>query len=70
MDGDCLEVAMLSSLKLSLVLTLAAVALAGCGVRSSLQLPPEDKAQQAESGKPGPDGKAPHKPFILDGLLR
>jgi len=56
------------------VLTLG---LAGCGVRGSLELPPEAKAEQtqtaqAESGQGKPAGTAPkpHKPFLLDGLLR
>ncbi len=57
-------------LKNGLVLVLAVIALAGCGVRGSLELPPEAKAQQAEASKPGPDGKPEHKPFILDRLLR
>ena len=54
----------------------AAVSLAGCGVRGSLELPPESKAQQqtakADSGQGKPAGAAPkpHKGFILDGLLR
>jgi len=51
-------------------LLLAVLALAGCGVRGSLDLPQEAKAEQAEANKIGPDGKAPHKPFILDRLLR
>ena len=57
--------------------TLLAIGLAGCGVRGSLELPPEAKAEQsqtaqAESGQGKPAGAAPkpHKPFLLDGLLR
>ena len=57
--------------------TFLAIGLAGCGVRGSLELPPEAKAKQAqtaqaESGQGKPAGAAPkpHKPFILDGLLR
>lgn len=56
---------------------LVGLGLAGCGVRGSLDLPPEAKAEQAqtaqaESGQGKPAGAAPkpHKPFILDGLLR
>ena len=56
-------------LKNAVVLMLVIV-LAGCGVRGSLELPPEAKAQQAEAAKPGPDGKPEHRPFILDRLLR
>ncbi len=51
--------------------------LVGCGVRGSLEVPPEAKAEQAqtaqaESGQGKPAGAAPkpHKPFPLDGLLR
>lgn len=53
-----------------------ALTVAACGVRGSLELPPEAKAQQntatAESGQGKAAGEAakPHKPFILDGLLR
>ena len=54
-----------------------ALGLAGCGVRGSLELPPEAKAEQtqtaqAESGQGKPAGAAPkpNKPFLLDGLLR
>ena len=57
--------------------TFLAIGLAGCGVRGSLELPREAKAKQAqtaqaESGQGKPAGAAPkpHKPFILDGLLR
>lgn len=61
------------------VLMLAGVAMsvAGCGVRGSLDLPPEAKAKQqqtaaADSGQGKPAGATakPHKPFILDGLIR
>ena len=49
--------------------------LAGCGVRGSLEPPPEVKAQPtatAESGQGKPAGAAakPHKSFILDGLIQ
>lgn len=56
--------------KSALLVLLAAFALSGCGVRGSLQLPPEDKAIEAEANRNGPDGKQVHKPSILDGLLR
>lgn len=59
-----------SSLKSGLIAVLASLVLAACGVRGSLDLPPEQKAQQAENSKPGPDGKPQHRGFILDGLLR
>ena len=57
--------------------------LAGCGLRGPLVMPKEDAFPQAaaapqtetapaESGQGKPEGAAPkpHKPFILDGLLR
>ena len=56
---------------------LLASPLAGCGVRGSLDLPPEAKAEQAqtaqaESGQGKPAGAAPkpHKGFVLDDLIR
>jgi predicted small lipoprotein YifL len=53
----------------------AALAVAGCGVRGSLEAPPSAKADstaQADSGQGKPEGAAPkpHRDFILDGLLR
>lgn len=66
------------SLTLAVVLSSSlAIGLAACGVRGSLKLPDEAKAKQkqtaaADSGQGKAAGKAPkpHKPFILDGLLR
>jgi predicted small lipoprotein YifL len=60
---------------ISLVVTVGLVlALAGCGVRGSLETPkatPEPTAS-ADSGQGKPEGETPkeHKPFVLDGLLR
>ncbi len=58
-------------------LALCGFALAGCGVRGSLELPPETKATQqtsasADSGQGKAAGTAPkpHKGFILDKLLQ
>lgn len=66
-----------ASLRIMVVLAAAALALAGCGVRGSLDLPPEAKAEQrnaasADSGQGKPEGATPkpHKDFILDGILR
>jgi len=63
--------------KLVLCLSLAALTLAGCGVRGALQLPPEAKAKQAQTaradsgqGKPAGATAKPHKPFPLDGFIR
>jgi predicted small lipoprotein YifL len=51
--------------------------LAGCGIKGPLETPPEargaDQATaQADSGQGKAEGTAPkpHKPFILDGLIR
>ena len=54
---------------------IAVLALGGCGVRGSLETPPEAKADttaEASSGQGKPEGAAPkpHKGFILDGLIR
>jgi predicted small lipoprotein YifL len=43
---------------------LASFGLAGCGVKGQLEKPAGGPAD-----KPGPDGKKPHRPFVLDGLL-
>jgi predicted small lipoprotein YifL len=61
--------------KLGIILATAALGLAGCGVRGSLELPPEAKPEataKADSGQGKPEGATPkpHKDFILDGLLR
>jgi predicted small lipoprotein YifL len=61
---------------LAAALALAAV-LGGCGVKGALEAPPEAKASgtatSPEAADPGKDSVVqakPHKPFILDGLLR
>jgi predicted small lipoprotein YifL len=46
---------------------LVAASFAGCGVRGSLETPPEAKTD-APPRKPGEP--APHKPSILDPLIR
>lgn len=53
----------------------AALAVAGCGVRGSLESPKDpaaDSTANADSGQGKPEGAAPkpHRDFILDGLLR
>jgi predicted small lipoprotein YifL len=57
------------------LLAIGLLALGGCGVRGSLETPPEAKSEataEANSGQGKPEGAAPkpHKGFILDGLLR
>lgn len=68
---------MMNAARLLICGSIVGLGLAGCGVRGSLELPPEAKAEQAqtaqaESGQGKPAGAAPkpHKPFILDSLLR
>ena len=58
-----------------IVSTGVAVAVAGCGVRGSLETPPSAKADKhadANSGQGKPEGGTgkPHRGFVLDGLLR
>ena len=68
---------MRQALKLLVATTAAAMLLAGCGLKGPLELPPEAKAQNqatasADSGQGKSEAAAPkpHKPFILDGLIR
>lgn len=61
--------------RLSLLLALCALGVGACGVRGSLDRPPEAKADAtatAQSGQGKPEGAAgkPHKDFVLDGLIR
>lgn len=67
---------MADTLKLTGCLLAALLVTAACGVRGSLEAPPEARAAgtatSPEAGDAG-DGSAaapkPHRPFILDGLL-
>lgn len=66
-----------SSLKALAIVSLVSMALAGCGIRGSLDAPPEAKADgtanSAEAGAAGANSAAtpkPHRGFILDSLLR
>ena len=68
---------MFKTINIATALLLAGLALAGCGVRGPLEAPPSAKAAQeaaatADSGQGQPAGATskPHKPFILDGLIR
>jgi hypothetical protein len=60
-------------LQLGLVLALllaGTVGFVGCGVRGSLETPPQAKDETGEA-QPGRVGeKVPHKPSILDPLIR
>jgi predicted small lipoprotein YifL len=63
--------------RIAVALALVGV-LGGCGVRGSLDPPPDAKASgtavSPEAADPGKDSavknKPPFKPFILDGLIR
>ena len=65
---------MRSRLQLGVVLgllTLGAFVLSGCGVRGPLDLPPETKVDSTGQAAPGtPGAPVPHKPSILDPLIR
>lgn len=58
------------------LLALLLAGASGCGTRGNLETPAEAKATSntatADSGQGKPEGAAlkPHKPFILDGLIR
>lgn len=71
------SVNMLSAFRKGLLLAAISLAVAGCGIRGSLDAPAEAKAAgtatSPESQDPGKNSAAPekeHRPFILDGLLR
>ena len=57
----------LSGIKSGIVLALAVLVLAGCGVRGSLQAPAGSTPPPPESSS-APD--QPQRPFILDRILR
>lgn len=66
---------MRTTVKIGLLLAICAFGAAGCGVRGSLEAPPEakvDKTATAESGQGKPEGATPrpHRDFVLDGLIR
>lgn len=44
---------------------LAAIGLGGCGVKGQLEKPADAPKEEI-----GPDGKKPHRSFVLDGLVR
>ena len=44
--------------------------ISGCGVRGSLEAPPNAKVETGNATPGTPGAPAPHKPSILDPLLR
>jgi len=66
---------MTSWVRALLTVSALAFALGGCGLKGSLESPPEAKAEataEAQSGQGKAENAAPkpHKPFVLDGLIR
>jgi predicted small lipoprotein YifL len=49
---------------------LGAVSLSGCGVRGSLEAPPEAKNESGSANPGTPGAPVPHKASILDPLIR
>ncbi len=54
----------------AMLLLLGALGLAGCGVRGPLELPREEPAETGGATPGTPGQPVPHKPSILDPLLR
>jgi len=52
------------------LLALGALGLAGCGVRGSLETPPDAQAETGGATPGTPGQPVPHKPSILDPLIR
>ena len=52
------------------LLLLGAVAFAGCGVHGSLEAPPSAQTQTGNANPGTPGEPAPHKPSVLDPLIR
>jgi predicted small lipoprotein YifL len=49
---------------------LGALGLAGCGVRGSLEAPPQEKTATGDAVPGTPGQPVPHKPSVLDPLIR
>jgi predicted small lipoprotein YifL len=52
------------------LIALGAFGLAGCGVRGSLETPPQEKSETGDAVPGTPGQPVPHKPSILDPLIR
>lgn len=66
-----------SAVRIVVAVSLATLALSGCGIRGALELPPEaertsDTSASADSGQGKPQDAAPkpHNDFLLDRLIR
>jgi len=51
-------------------LLLAALALSACGVRGSLEAPPQEAVETGNAVPGTPGQPSPHKPSVLDPLIR
>ena len=56
------------SLRLITILACATLAVSACGKRGALEAPPSEEGKSS-SVQPNPKEK-PHRPFVLDNLLR
>ena len=52
------------------LLLLGALSLHGCGVRGSLEMPPQEKAETGNAVPGTPGQPVPRKGFVLDPLIR
>jgi predicted small lipoprotein YifL len=52
------------------LLALGVFGLYGCGVRGSLEAPPQEKVETGDAVPGTPGQPVPHKPSILDPLIR
>jgi predicted small lipoprotein YifL len=52
------------------LLLLGAVSFAGCGVHGSLEAPPSAKTETGDATPGTPGQPTPHKPSVLDPLIR
>jgi predicted small lipoprotein YifL len=58
------------TLAVALAFLLGTLALAGCGVHGSLEAPPSAKTETGNATPGTPGEPAPHKPSVLDPLIR
>ena len=52
------------------LIVLGVMGLTGCGVRGSLEAPPQEKVSTGDAVPGTPGQSVPHKPSILDPLIR